>query len=238
MNPETDQIIDIDFLKLIKNHVVSNSEILDHIKFLKNIISNLNIAIFIHDLDKQRHIWTNDNYYNIIGYTDEEIKVFGPEWMKKNYHPDDIHLIKERYDFINQKKGDTYSGVYRVKHKKGHWVWVYQNVTVYKSDDNGNVKQVLGISIDFSDNFKTSKQFKTLYQENQQLKNELKISKLTKREKEIIKLIAGGNTSQEIAKAFNISKSTTDNHRKSMLKKLNLYNIADLTRFATETGLS
>lgn len=238
MSPTTTQKVDIDFVKLLKEHMISNNEIVTHIKFLKDIISNLNIAIFIHDMEKQRHIWTNNNYYGIIGYTDEEIKTFSPEWMKKNYHPEDIHLIKERYDYILQNKGNTYSGVYRVKHKKGQWVWVYQNVTVYKRDEKGNPQQVLGISIDFSDNFKTTKQFKTLYQENLQLKNELKISKLTKREKEVLKLIAQGRTSQEIAKTFHISKSTADNHRKHMLKKLKLHNIADLTRFATETGLA
>lgn len=228
---------EVNFRKLIRDSVKNNTDLINQIRFLKNIVSNLNIAIFIHDLKFQSHIWTNNNYYKIIGYTDEEVKTFGTDWTRKNYHSEDVHIIKERYDYFKQNKGETFSGVYRVKHKEGHWVWVYSNVAVYKRDEKGNPEQVVGICIDFSDNFKTMKQFKELYKENQQLRNQLSIERLTKREKEIIKLIAQGSTSQEIANEINISPSTVDNHRKHMLKKLNLRNIADLTRFATENGL-
>ena len=238
MEPTASQIGEVNFRKLIKDSIKNNTDLINQIRFMKNIVSNLNIAIYIHELKKQQHIWTNNNFYKVIGYSDEEIKQIGSEWVKKNYHPEDVHIVTERIEYFRQNKGDAYSGVYRIKHKEGHWVWVYSNAVVYKRDEKGFPELILGICIDFSDNFKTMKQFKTLYQENQQLKNQLKIAKLTKREKEIIKLIAHGKTSQEIAETFHISKSTADNHRKHMLKKLNLHNIADLTRFATETGLS
>ena len=225
------------FLKLIRKSIKSNNKILDHLRFLKNIVSKLNIAIFIHDLKEQRHTWTNNNYYKIMGYSDEEMKQLGSDWAKRNYHPEDAHILTERIKYFRQNKGEAYSGIYRIKHKDGHWVWVYSNALVYSRDKKGNVEQLLGICIDFSNNFKTMKQFKELYKGNQQLKNQLLISKLTKREKEIIKFIAHGKTSQEIADIINISNSTVNNHRKNILRKLNHRNIAELTRFATESGL-
>ena len=76
-----------------------------------------------------------------------------------------------------------------------------------------------------------------MYKENQQLKNQLQIERLTKREKEVIKLIAHGKTSQEIADNLHISIYTANNHRKNILKKLKLKNIAELSHFATESGL-
>lgn len=57
---------------------------------------------------------------------------------------------------------------------------------------------------------------------------------LSSREKEILKLIGEGKTSQEIADQLFIGKSTVDTHRKNILKKMNLYGRTDLIRFAVE----
>ena len=45
---------------------------------------------------------------------------------------------------------------------------------------------------------------------------------LSNREKEILQLIANGNTSKEIAEALFIAKTTVDTHRKNMIRKLSL----------------
>lgn len=57
---------------------------------------------------------------------------------------------------------------------------------------------------------------------------------LSTREKEILRLIGEGKTSNEIADVLFISKSTVDTHRKNILKKMNLYGKTDLIRFAVE----
>ncbi|MBN1337939.1 MAG: PAS domain-containing protein [Bacteroidales bacterium] len=237
MNSQANQVVEDDIHTLISDYIKTNHKIIHQVRFLKNIISQLNIAIFIHDLRKLRHIWTNDNYFNIIGYSDKEVKQMGPDWAKQNYHPDDIEIIGDRIEYFRQGEGVAFSGIYRIRHKDGHWVWVYSNSIVYKRDKEGLPEQILGICIDFTDNFKTMKQFKDLYRENQQLRHELGISCLTKREKQIIRQIAGGKTSQEIADELHISIYTANNHRKNILKKLELKNIADLVHFASECGL-
>lgn len=226
-----------DFPEEMNLFIDSNDKFKRHWVFLNNIVRSLNIAVYIFDLKKLQHIWTNKNYYKIIGYSYDEIKCLGPEWVSRNYHPDDIHVMHDRIKYFNQNKGDTFSGIYRIKHKNGHWVWVYSNTIVYKRGQDNQAEQLLGICIDFSDNFKTMKQFAELYRENQQLKNQLLTASLTKREKEVIKKIANGKTSNEIAELLNISTHTANNHRKNLLKKLNLHNIADIAKFAVENGL-
>lgn len=57
---------------------------------------------------------------------------------------------------------------------------------------------------------------------------------LSNREKEILRLIGEGKTSQEIADILFIGKSTVDTHRKNILKKMNIYGKTDLIRFAVE----
>ncbi len=60
---------------------------------------------------------------------------------------------------------------------------------------------------------------------------------LTARELEVVKLIAEGHTSDEIARTLVISRKTVDHHRARILDKLGMRNGAELTRYAIRRGL-
>ncbi|MDZ7718625.1 MAG: response regulator transcription factor [Balneolaceae bacterium] len=60
---------------------------------------------------------------------------------------------------------------------------------------------------------------------------------ITKREKEIVKLIVQGYTSAEIANLLFISPRTVETHRSNLMNKLNLKNTAALVRFAMEENI-
>jgi DNA-binding NarL/FixJ family response regulator len=60
---------------------------------------------------------------------------------------------------------------------------------------------------------------------------------LTPRELEVVKLIAEGMTSDEIARELFISKKTVDRHRANVLEKLGMRNRVELTRYAIRRGL-
>lgn len=68
-------------------------------------------------------------------------------------------------------------------------------------------------------------------------KNRL-FSNLTKREKEVLQLIAEGCSNREIAKRLDLSVKTIENHRQNVMNKLNLHSIADLTKYAIRSGLT
>ena len=60
---------------------------------------------------------------------------------------------------------------------------------------------------------------------------------LTARELEVVKLIAEGNTTEEIATELVLSKKTVERHRANILDKLGMRNRVDLTRYAIRRGL-
>ncbi|MFZ6012529.1 MAG: response regulator [Bacteroidota bacterium] len=61
---------------------------------------------------------------------------------------------------------------------------------------------------------------------------------LTKREIEILKLVAKAYSTAEIAEKLFISTYTVDTHRKNLLSKLNLKNTAGLVNYAVQNGLT
>jgi DNA-binding NarL/FixJ family response regulator len=60
---------------------------------------------------------------------------------------------------------------------------------------------------------------------------------LSMRELQVLRRLALGNTNREIARAYHISIKTVDTYRSRILKKLDLRNNADLSRFAIQNGL-
>lgn len=64
------------------------------------------------------------------------------------------------------------------------------------------------------------------------------LNTLTKREREVLKLIAEGYKNAEISDYLCISKSTVETHRDNLMKKLDLHNAAALTAYAIKQGLA
>lgn len=64
-----------------------------------------------------------------------------------------------------------------------------------------------------------------------------KSSLLTEREREVLQLIAEGHSTRKIAEFLFISVKTIEAHRSHIMEKLDLHNIADLTRYAIRTGI-
>lgn len=63
------------------------------------------------------------------------------------------------------------------------------------------------------------------------------IPKLTRREKEVLKLIINELTTQEIADQLCLSPKTVETHRMNLVQKLGVRNIAGLVKMAIEKGL-
>tara|TARA_B100001123_G_C14474153_1_gene695650 strand:- start:89 stop:547 length:459 start_codon:yes stop_codon:yes gene_type:complete len=73
----------------------------------------------------------------------------------------------------------------------------------------------------------------------QSLTNSRKASeiRLTQREKEVLQLIAKEHTTQEIADMLFLSKHTIESYRKNLINKLEVRNLAGLTRYAIEHNM-
>lgn len=81
--------------------------------------------------------------------------------------------------------------------------------------------QVLDMILELSDNHDTTPES----------------SGLTRSEKEIVKLIADGHTTKEIALKKHISFHTVVTHRKNIFRKLEINNVSELIMFAIRKGL-
>lgn len=63
------------------------------------------------------------------------------------------------------------------------------------------------------------------------------IERLTRRQREILQLIAEGNTVKEIAWELNLSVKTIETHRSQLMDRLDIHDVAGLVRYAMRMGI-
>lgn len=68
--------------------------------------------------------------------------------------------------------------------------------------------------------------------------DESAFARLTPREREVLQLIAEGRSTKEIAGAQDVSVKTVETRRKSIMDKLDLHSVAELTKYAVREGLT
>lgn len=195
---------------------------------------------YICNLFKVEFEFLSDNVKKVLKLN--ETSDFSVEYIFDNIHPGD----KNRFIAFEQKVTSFFNGLspdlvmkykvsydYRIKCSDGTYKWILQQVTTIQSDENGAVIRVLGVHTDVThlkpDSIPSGLSFIGLDGApsyiNVAVDEVIDIPPepmlLTIREKEILKLIVNGNTSNEIAAILFISKHTVDSHRKNILRKTN-----------------
>jgi DNA-binding NarL/FixJ family response regulator len=60
---------------------------------------------------------------------------------------------------------------------------------------------------------------------------------LSPRQREVLQLIAEGQSTKEIARRLDLSVKTVDTHRSQLMKQLDIHEVAGLVRYAMRVGL-
>ncbi|MDH3496846.1 MAG: response regulator transcription factor [Gemmatimonadota bacterium] len=76
-----------------------------------------------------------------------------------------------------------------------------------------------------------------LRQEGERRERDGRVASLTARERDVLQHVVAGRTNKETAAILGISHRTVETHRENILKKLGVRSVAELTRFALESGL-
>jgi DNA-binding NarL/FixJ family response regulator len=62
--------------------------------------------------------------------------------------------------------------------------------------------------------------------------------RLTPRERQVLQLVSEGKATKQAARCLNLSVKTIETHRRSLMEKLDLHSVAELTKYAIREGLT
>ncbi len=103
---------------------------------LQEIISATNVGTWEWDL-KSGNMSLSTRWAEIAGYQLEELLPFSSERWKELIHPDDVEKAETLLQKHFSRQLDYYVSEYRIRHKKGHWLWVTERgqVVEWGKDD-------------------------------------------------------------------------------------------------------
>lgn len=172
--------------------------------------------------------------------------------LQARIHPDDVAASLKALE--EHLTGNTafYETEYRIRHSAGHWIWLLANGRVVKRDDQDSPSIVAGTVRETTQQKRQAEQGVGLLQQIKQLLENMGqspqtvqtlsptdglLEQLTKRQRQMLELIAQGRTTAQIAETLHISTGTAFTHRRDLMRKLNLRNTAEVTTFAIRHGL-
>lgn len=96
-------------------------------------------------------VFLDERWAEIIGYTLVELSPISTQTTVEMSHPDDIAISSLRIQQHLEGKTDRYECETRIRHKKGHWIWVLDNGRVIEWDEHGKPLKMVGARLDISD---------------------------------------------------------------------------------------
>ncbi|MBF0479494.1 MAG: PAS domain S-box protein [Candidatus Omnitrophica bacterium] len=121
----------------------------DHL--LERILGSSPNLIYIYNLVHHCNDFANREVLTFLGYTPEQIKLFGPELFQNILHPDDVALVTHHHALLRTIKSDDVLEIeYRMKHASGKWRWLRSRDTPFSRDEEGKVQQILGNAEDIT----------------------------------------------------------------------------------------
>ncbi len=208
----------------------------EQLKLFKKVFAKLNSIVFLFDVINYKMIWVNDAFQKVLGYKKSTRKI--PEdIMMSIYHPNDRDYLKEMREYLRENKTGTFTAVYKFRDINNKYLWLCTSANIFRRTRNESIFEVVGVSIDLTEQIPYNKNLKVLSKEKLFEINKDQINKITFREKEVLKFFANGYKTREIADELGLSFHTINNHRKNIIRKLGMKNLSALVNFAVENGL-
>ena len=150
----------------------------------------------------------------------------GNGWTE-GLHPDDRDLCLDTYRKAFGTR-QPFRMRYRLQRADGEYSWV-EAAGVPRYEGRGAFAGFMGSATDISDR---KRGIFTPDRESVRL-----VFALTERERQVLVLIAQGNSTKETASQLGISYKTADSHRSRILEKLGIHETTSMVRYAIRAGL-
>jgi PAS domain S-box-containing protein len=229
---------DITDLKLVERSLRENEERLD--------LALLGSGMVMWDWDiHSRKVTPGLRWSEILGYSDQELGLEEDDWMRL-IHPSDLNSFMSKISAHLQGENNRFESEHRLKHSDGHWVNVLAFGKISARGIDGAPTRMIGTIQDVTQRKRLNDEGLELLGKIEMLirdsapKNNSQVAALadlTKREAQILGLIADGMTSGQIAQKLNVAPNTVMSHRQKMMAKLNLHTTAEVIRFAMDNAV-
>lgn len=200
------------------------------------IANDLPSVIIIHNLRTRSVEYMSERGLKLLNTTLQELKSLGEAYFDEYFNPEDAKNYFPKFLDMLQKNDleEVFSYFQQVRTKEdGDWEWYLSSAKVFMFDDYGSPFLCITTANPIDELKSITYKIERLLEEKEMMRNQLtKYGLLTKREKEIVKLLVSGKKSSEIAEMLFVSVATVEQHRKNIKRKIGIKNLPEMVRFA------
>ncbi len=208
------------------NKVNRPKQIIPKIEEFAATLNLLPCVVIIHDFRDWSVVYISKRGLDGLQTSIEDItSITAQEYYKRYFNADDaqdyVPKILTLLENNNNEEIVTYFQQVRFP-GNDDWTWHMSSTKIFMRDDTGKPSMTITIAIPLDAmQHMNAKADRLLADNNFLRKNFKQYSQLTKREKEVLALVAHGKSAADIANELFISINTAETHRKNIKKKLN-----------------
>ena len=193
-------------------------------------------VIIIHNIDTYAVEYITPKGEALLGMSLEEIKKLGPEYHVRFFNPEDVKdYLPKIVALLEQNNMEESTSFFQQvrSSKEQEWVWHISSVKILMQDEQGKPLLAITTAIPVDPmNHVTTKVDRLLEENNFIRKHYPNFQKLSKRECEILRLLALGKSAPETAEILFITTTTVETHRRNIKQKLNTNSFFELCQYA------
>lgn len=193
-------------------------------------------VIIVHSLPELRVEYMSPQGLRDLGISFEELQNLGPEYHNRFFNPEDAKLYVPRIRaFIEDRTTDESMTFFQQVRTGtgGSWRWHFSCLKILMRDELNKPLLTITTSFPVDPLTHVTSKVARILNENSFLRQHLhNFSKLGKREREVLRLMAMGQASCEIASQLFIAHSTVETHRKNIRHKLKITSHYDISQYA------
>jgi DNA-binding CsgD family transcriptional regulator len=218
-----------------------NERVATAIQGIATVADQIPGVIIIHQLPDFIVKYMSPRGLQKIGKTAKEVEnMSNQEYHDQFFNPDDAQdYVPKILDLINRNTDDEVSFFQQVRTSTTQdFDWYLSAIRILLRDSQNRPILTITTAMQIDPNHHISGKVSRLLEENNFLrKNFESFSKLSDREKQVLKLLALGKTAAEISEVLVISVATAETHRKNIKKKLAATSGYELSLYARAFNL-
>lgn len=193
-------------------------------------------VVIIHHVPTQTVRYLSEWGLRLLGATLDELRALGPAFSPTYFNAveSDEYMAKVFRLMYEEGRPDVHTFYQQVRTtEREGWSWYLTAMRRLLADDAGNPLLVMGLAVPLHPANHFAAKVQRLIDENNFLRQHgTSFSSLTPRERQLLRHLALGHSSPEIADTLNLSVQTVDTHRRNIRQKLGATSAFELGQYA------
>ncbi|TFF38845.1 PAS and helix-turn-helix domain-containing protein [Mucilaginibacter psychrotolerans] len=218
-----------------------NPKLPDHLKAKVEayipVFEQLPAVVIIHDIVDGFVAYLSPRGLTLLNTSMEEIALITTEEYHRRYFNDEDaqDYAPKLFDFMSRNSDEELISFFQQVRFAGsdNWHWHLSSLKIFSRDADGRPRLLIGLAIPVDAMHHMATKAERLLQENNFLRKNFKtFSRLTLREREVLRLTALGKSAAEVAAELFIAETTVETHRRNIKSKLQANTYFELSEYA------